>query len=81
MINSQQIKFIICVCVCVFCVFFFVVGRGGGGGDDRAPWKPTEQALILQINLDLFLRSNFSVPKGIPVFYSDALKFWKEVKY
>ena len=42
--------------------------------DNVALWKPTMKAPLGQINLDVFLKSNFSVPKGIPVFYSDILK-------
>ena len=44
-------------------------------------WKPTMEAIIGILNLDLFLRSNFPVPKNTSNFYTAVLKSWKEFKY
>ena len=44
-------------------------------------WKPTMEAIIGISNLDLFLRSNFPVPKNTSNFYTAVLKSWKEFKY
>ena len=44
-------------------------------------WKPTMEAIIGIPNLDLFLRSNFPVPKNTSNFYTAVLKSWKEFKY
>ena len=44
-------------------------------------WKPTMEVIIGISNLDLFLRSNFPVPKNTSNFYTAVLKSWKEFKY
>ena len=44
-------------------------------------WKPTMEAIICIPNLDLFLRSNFPVPKNTSNFYTAVLKSWKEFEY
>ena len=43
-------------------------------------WKPTMEAIIGISNLDLFLRSNFPVPKNTSNFYTTVLKSSKEFK-
>ena len=49
--------------------------------EDEVLWKPTMKALLGKTNLDLYLKSNFLVPKTIPTFYHELLKFWKEIKH
>ena len=49
--------------------------------EDEVLWKPTMRALLSKTNLDLCLKSNFSVPQTIPTFYHELLKFWKEIKH
>lgn len=37
--------------------------------------------LIGKQNLNVFLSSNFMIPSNISPFYTDLLKYWKEIKF
>ena len=44
-------------------------------------WKLTMRELIGKQNLNVFLSSNFTIPPNISPFYTDLLKYWKEIKF
>ena len=44
-------------------------------------WQFTMRELIGKTNVNVFLNSNFKIPENISPFYTDVLKYWKEVKF
>ena len=43
-------------------------------------WKTTMEGIINQLNVQIFLKSNFTIPKKISTFYQNVLETWKEMK-
>jgi hypothetical protein len=44
-------------------------------------WKNTMEGIMKIHKLDIFLQSNFSVPKRISEFYRSVLQSWKDIQY
>ena len=49
--------------------------------NQKQHWKNTMQTLVGVDNLDVFLQSNFIIPKSISPFYNEVLSLWSEIKY
>ena len=44
-------------------------------------WKSTMECIMKIHKLDIFLQSNFSIPKHISEFYRSVLQSWKDIQY